>query len=238
MHHGRDEDYLARSAEWKVQCRMALMKDGLWGIVDGTENDPGTGEGQADAHKKFVSRRDRALAIIVLSVETSLLYLICDPEDPVAIRKKLQDQFQKKTWANKLELSRNLYSLRLKDGESIQERIKAMTEVFEALAVIGDPVTEEDRVVYLLASLPDSFTMLVTALEASSENVPKMEIVTERLLHEERKMKEKGNEGNGGKAFTAGLTRENPKKLLTCHFCKKPGHFKRNCRKLAQLQKN
>ncbi len=26
------------------------------------------------------------------------------------------------------------------------------------------------------------------------------------------------------------------KKDLTCHFCKKAGHFKRNCRKLAQLE--
>ena len=59
-----------------------------------------------------------------------------------------------------------------------------MTETFEALAVIGDPVSEEDCVVHLLASLPESFNMLVTALEASSE-VPKMETVTERLLHEE-----------------------------------------------------
>ena len=89
-----------------------------------------------------MSRRDRALATIVLSVETSLLYLIGDPEDPVAVWKKLQDQFQKKTWANKLELRRKLYSLRLKDGESVQEHIKAMTEVFEALMVIGDPVAE------------------------------------------------------------------------------------------------
>ncbi len=22
---------------WKVQCKMALIKEGLWGIVDGTE---------------------------------------------------------------------------------------------------------------------------------------------------------------------------------------------------------
>ena len=104
---------------WKVQCRMALMKDGLWGIVGGTEVDPG--EDHADAHTKFMSRRDRALAIVVLSVEPSLLYLIGDPVDPVTVWKKLMDQFQKKTWANKLELRRKLYSLRLREGESVNK---------------------------------------------------------------------------------------------------------------------
>ncbi len=39
-----------------------------------------------------------------------------------------------------------------------------MTELFE---VIGDPIKEEDRVAHLLASLPESFNMLVTTLEAS-----------------------------------------------------------------------
>ena len=105
---------------WKVQCRMALTKDGLWGIVDGTEVDPG---GAGDAHKKFISRRDRALAIVVLSIDPTLLYLIGDPKDPTEVWKKLSDQFQKKTWANKLELRRKLYSLRLKEGESVQEHI-------------------------------------------------------------------------------------------------------------------
>ena len=66
-----------------------------------------------------------------------------------------------------------------------------MTKLFEALMVIGDSVSDEHRVVLLLASLPDSYDMLVTALEAKSETVPNMEIITERLLHEERKIKEK-----------------------------------------------
>ena len=47
-------------------------------------------------------------------------------------------------------------------------------EVFIAqrsLSVIGDSLNEEDRVVHLLASLPESY-MLVTALEAS-QDVPK-----------------------------------------------------------------
>ena len=53
--------------------------------------------------------------------------------------KRLSDQFQKKTWANKLELRRRLYKMRLK-GDSMQSHIKGMMEIFEALAIIGDPV--------------------------------------------------------------------------------------------------
>lgn len=57
-----------------------------------------------------------------------------------------------------------------------------LTETFDALSVVGDHIEEEGRVVHLLASLPDSFNVLVTALEASVD-VPKMEVVTERLLY-------------------------------------------------------
>ena len=56
--------------------------------------------------------------------------------------------------------------------------------------MIGNPISEEDRIVHLLTSLPDSYNMLVTAFEANVE-VPKFEVVTERLLHEERKLKER-----------------------------------------------
>ena len=217
---------------WKLQCRMVLVKDGLWEIVSEKEADPG--REQADAHKKFMTRRDRALATIVLSIEPSLLYLLgANPEDPVVVWKKLRDHFQKKTWANKLELRRKLYALRLKDGESVQEHIKRMTEIFEELSVIDDPVSDDDRVVHLLASLPDSFDMLVTALQANSETVPRMEIVTERLLHEELKLKERGTVNEVRKALTA---KGNSRKGPICHFCRKPGHIKRECWKLTQIE--
>ena len=174
---------------WKIQCRMALMKEGLWRIVTGEEVAP-TG-GSESERAKFASRRDRALATVVLSVDTSLLYLIGTPEDPVVVWKKLADQFEKKTWATRLDLRRKLHSLKLKDGDSAHDHIKVMTELFDALTVAGETVSEEDRVVYLLASLPDTYNVLVTALEAN-EDVPKLEVVTERILHQERKMKDKG----------------------------------------------
>ena len=91
--------------------------------------------------------------------------MISDPENPTEVWLKLESHFQKKTRANKLQRRRKLFSLRLKEGDSVQEHIKAMTEIFDGLSVTGDPISDEDRVVHLLASLPESYNVLVTALK-------------------------------------------------------------------------
>ena len=56
------------------------MKEGLWRIVEGTGVAPEEA-GNAAAYAKYVGHRDRALAIVVLSIEPSLLYLIGEPDD-------------------------------------------------------------------------------------------------------------------------------------------------------------
>ena len=56
--------------------------------------------------------------------------------------------------------------------------------------------------VHLSASLPESYDMLVTALEASPE-VPKLEIVTEKLLDEETKKRDKESSTTEVKAMTS-----------------------------------
>ena len=185
----------------------------------------------AEQQAAFAARKDKALAIIVLAVEPSLLYVIgADPTDPVVVWKALADQFQRKTWANKLELKRKLFSMRLAEGGSVQGHIKSLTEVCDELSAIGEPVKEEDRVVYLLASLPECYNVLVTALEANSE-VPTLAVVTERLLHEETKMKSRLNQPSQEEALTARF-----KKKLRCNFCIKPGHFKRDCKEFAKVK--
>ena len=56
---------------WKLQLRMALIRDDLWDIVNGSEKAP-TGEAAtADATKKFTTRSNKALSMIVLSLEES-----------------------------------------------------------------------------------------------------------------------------------------------------------------------
>ncbi len=118
---------------------MALLKDGLWGIVQGSEVAP------ADAADLNI-RWDKALAILGLSINPTLLYLLDGVNDPKVAWKKLHDQYCENTWANKLELRKRLHSLRLNEGGSVQDHIRKMTEFFRSLAEMDSPLTEEDKV--------------------------------------------------------------------------------------------
>ncbi len=206
---------------------MALMRDGVWSIANSTETQPTTNAAEI---AKYAGRRDKALATIVLSVDPSLLYLIGDPQDPVAVWKKLEEQFQKKTYANKRALRRKLHACRLKENESIQDHIKTMVEIFNELAIIGEELSNKDRVVYLLASLPESYNTLVTALEAH-EKVREMEVVTERLLNEERKQKdhETTTSSDGVKALVVRRQGRKVRSSIKCYRCHKVEHIQRNC---------
>ena len=224
---------------WKLQCRMQLLKDGLWGFVEETEifpDDVLTTEYDVD---KYWLRKNKALATIVLSVDESLLYLLgSEPTEPAVVWKQLSEQFQKNSWANKVSLRRKLSNMKMGSRDSVQKHLKSMTELFQELAIVGEPMDEEGRVTQLLGSLPEQYDPLVTALE-SSPHVPSMENVTERLLHEERKIKNRAKEvreresqesGSGRALYVGGSEKKNPKKGgPTCYKCGKVGHIARNC---------
>ena len=230
-------------ATWKVQCRMTLMREGLWSIVNKEEVMPALEEGHRrreseEARKKFKTRYEKALTTIVLAVSPQLLYLLGgEPVDPVEVWDTLENQFQKKSWTNKLILKSKLSRMRLKDNQSVSEHIKSMTEIFQELAIIGQPMEEEDRVVQLLTSLPKKYNVLVTSLLSNVE-VPSMDIVTERVMHEDRKLKEiehKEHKESKSQVFYAnngGRRKEPP----TCYHCGFKGHIQRNCEVLRKEQ--
>ena len=76
--------------------------------------------------------------------------------------------------------------MKLQQRNGLEEHLKQIVELFDELAAVGDPITEEDRIICILASLPENFSTIVTALEAL-ELVPTLETYMEQLLHEENK---------------------------------------------------
>ena len=109
------------------------MKEDLWGIVNETEDTPAI-DASAARVAKYRARRDRALATIVLSIEPSLLYLLVEPKNPVESWKKIEGQFQKKIWANKLVLRRKLHSLQLIKGNITAEENSFLLQTVQTIA--------------------------------------------------------------------------------------------------------
>ncbi|KAF2345694.1 hypothetical protein FHG87_023550 [Trinorchestia longiramus] len=117
--------------------------------------------------------------------------------------------------------------MKLENGQNLQDHLKVFVELFEELAIIGDAIVEEERVIILLSSLPDRFSTLVTALEAN-EKIPAWEVVTERLLNEERR--QRGSSGTSDFSEKLLVSFKRNKKLIKCFECGKESYIKRQCR--------
>ena len=227
---------------------MALIRDDLWEIVSGTETAPEGEAATADARKKFKTRSNKALSMIVLSMKPELHYLIGrEPDDPVAVWKQLADHLECKTWGNRYELWKRLFSMpkmrEIRDGGSVNEHLKSLQEIFDSLSVLEDPVTENKQVMFILASLPESFQTMVTALAASTEDVPSIADVKERLRSEELRQKQSVMTDNGASESRKALTTTtsygyhrrpgNPKKQTNLPFLQQARSFQERLQKVG-----
>jgi hypothetical protein len=93
-------------------------------------------------------------------------------------------------------------------------------------------IEDEDMYMVLFMSLPSSFDNLVTSLESMSTKDVDLQFIITRLLHEVSKI----NESESTK--DAALLNKNHKaNKKFCFYCKKPGHFVRNCLKKKNDEK-
>lgn len=78
---------------WKFQLKHLLLSKGLWDIVTGKEvlkENPTTAQ-----EAEFRSRSQKAFSTIVMSMESSQLYLVTSFEEPVGAWKALGDHFER-----------------------------------------------------------------------------------------------------------------------------------------------
>ncbi len=91
---------------------------------------------------------------------------------------------------------------------------------------------DEDVYMVLLMNLPPSFDNLVTSLESMSIKDVDLQFIVARLLHKVSKKKE-------CESFetTALVNKTHKSNEKLCFYCKKPGHFVRNCLKKKNDEK-
>jgi hypothetical protein len=77
---------------------------------------------------------------------------------------KLGNLYQSKSLENKLFAWKKLYKLRMRDGESVTDHLNAFNTMVSQLLFVEIEISDEDKCINLLFSLPYSWDSLVVAI--------------------------------------------------------------------------
>ena len=99
---------------------------------------------------------------------------------------KLGTLYQSKSLVNKLFLQKKLYNLRMKDGDSVTEHLNAFNTVVSHLSSVDIKISDEDKCISLLCSLPELWDSLVIAIGSNTTTLNFYDIVSALLSKEMR----------------------------------------------------
>jgi len=120
----------------------------------------------------------KSKSTIRLCVSDSVLLNVSGEATAKALWDKLGTLYQSKSLVNKLFLRKNMYNLRMKDGDSVTEHLNAFNSVVSHLSSVDIKILDEDKCIILLCSLPDSWYSLVISIGSNTTALQFDEIVS------------------------------------------------------------
>lgn len=205
---------------WKFEMEMFLEREDLWHVVDEPKPEPETA-----AWKKADKK---ARATIALCIDRSQYTLIKDCGSASEVWDALKHYHEKATASSQLALLSRLCDAKLEESGDVEKHLLNMDALFERVEDAGLELAEKLRVAMILRSMPDSYHFLASALEARKDEEVTMELVRFKLIDEYQK---RLSRNGGARDDEQGLKVQKVNKQKVCFFCKKPGHFKVDCRK-------
>lgn len=211
---------------WKVRIEMLLSRDDLWYIV--SDDLPGE-EDRDDSWKKD---NKKAKATIILLLEDSQLPLVKNCVFARDVFVALKAYHQKISRSVRVSLLKKLCSINLLERGDLEKHLSEIDELFDRLDAAGMELDSDTKICMLLRSLPQSFDGIVSALDTRSDDEISMEILKSKLMDEyHRRMERECVSVKSEKAMHV-----NVKESRICHYCKRQGHLRRNCRKYLASQ--
>ena len=228
---------------WKAHTKNVLEAKYLLDLVEGAQGDP------------VRERQARALLTSALSQDNQMKVINCSTAN--AIWKRLESIYENKSSFEKENLLNKLHSYKIKSAVDISRSVSEKEMIAAKLRLLGESVSDDPLMSAIPRALPKSFKTFITIWKGTAKAERTIESLLTRLMAEvedEHSVGEKAlySAGNHkrfkGQNFRRGQNRRpvnNPgqgnwnkggDKEVTCHHCKKPGHFKKDCGQLKQSQ--
>jgi hypothetical protein len=177
----RSRSLMGKSFElWKLKMEDLLVDRDQWITVDPGTAPTGT---SADDWKKLDRK---AKSTIRLCLSDSVLLNVSEEATTKDLWDKLGKLYQSKSLVNKLFLRKKLYNLRMRDGDSVAEHLNTFNTVVSQLVSIEIKISDEDKCISLLCSLPDLWDSLVVAIGSNTTSLKFDEVVSSLLSEEMR----------------------------------------------------
>ena len=233
---------------WQQLVYDLLIQQDLSLTLDGPKLDSVTAS-------DWLRLQRKATSTIRSCLSDSALYHVLGENDPAQLWEKLGKRFASKLMMSRLALKRKLFGLRMAEGTDLSAHIDCFNQLITDLRKIEEEFFDENKVIFLLVSLPDSYDHLVTTLLHGSKAPDLEDVITTLMEYYQRK---KGAEDNHGEALyvkngkergrqkekgkqgerSRSKSRTNWLKNQTCHKCHQKGHLRRDCPKMKNGKAN
>lgn len=224
---------------------------GLSDIVGGTSVMPGDAESAAG--KKWIKDNAKAMCLVASSVEDNQLDSLLTCGTAREMWAKLGSIHEQKSASNKLLLLQKFHEYRMNPNESVVQHVACVQNMATQLKDVGEKISDAAIMAKVLGSLPSRYNALQTAWDSVSEDSQSLENLLERLIKEEKRLE--GDDGVtralaalsvGGKQKQVtvntnkdgGKSRDKNKADAECFYCKKKGHYARECHKKKRDKKD
>jgi len=178
--------------------------------------------------KKWSERDTKTRARIELAISDAEMVHVMGAETARQMWEQLTTVKESKGQLGILAARRALYRASAEEGSDMAAHIAKLRQMQEELHVMGNKVPDEDFVMILITSLPESWDNYTTSFLGSSSNKPqlKSQELVGILIEEARHRKER--DGGAVVAMQAkGKSRDTSDK--ECYNCHKKGHLRSEC---------
>jgi hypothetical protein len=136
---------------WKLQMEAVLVKNEMWGYVNGSIEKPNNEENTI-----WEENDKKARADLILAINPNELRQIKNCVTSNGIWKKLKELYESKGPARKATLLKQLIMSKMNEGETMKNHLNNFFNIIDKLEEMELKIVDDVVTILLLYSIPDS----------------------------------------------------------------------------------